>query len=98
VRRPGWFAEEEPAPGVGARPRPYAAEIEPATEDLTAALAGSFGPEPVSAAAVPEFGEEEDPLAFARGFTVGTGLVAFCALVVLAIVAWPDVLAWLGWP
>jgi hypothetical protein len=95
-----WFAEEEPAPGSGARPRPYAAEIEPATEDL-GALSFPREPEPdaVSAVAGSGLGEEEfDPLAFVRGVTVGLGLLAFCALVVLAIVAWPQVLAWLGWP
>jgi hypothetical protein len=70
-----WFAEEEPAPGSGARPRPYAAEIEPATEDLGAL---SFPPEPEPDAAVAPLpgsgGEVEfDPLAFVRGVTVGLG-------------------------
>jgi len=94
-----WFAEREPMPGAGARPRPYAAEIEPATEDLGALAFPPPEPEPVPPAPRPAaFGEVDDPLAALRGITVGLGLVALCALVVLGIVAWPQVLAWLGWP
>jgi hypothetical protein len=94
-----WFAEEEPAPGAGARPRPYAAEIEPATEDL-GALSFPREPEPdaVSALRGSGLGEVVRPVGVRAGVTVGLGLLAFCALVVLAIVAWPQVLAWLGWP
>jgi len=95
---PGWFAEREPMPGAGARPRPYAAEIEPATEDLGALSFPALEPEPVPVAARPEPGEVDDPLALVRGATFGLGLMALCALVVLVIVAWPQVLAWLGWP
>jgi hypothetical protein len=95
-----WFAEEEPAPGSGARPRPYAAEIEPATEDLGALSFPPLGEPDGQAAPVYRYvaREVDESLAFARGATIGLGLMAFCALVVLGIVAWPQVLAWLGWP
>jgi hypothetical protein len=98
IPRRDWFAEQ--APESGARPRPYAGEIEPATEDLGALAFPPLEPDPppVPAARRPELDEVDDPLAFARACTVGLGLVALCALVVLGIVAWPQVLAWLGWP
>jgi hypothetical protein len=96
----GWFAEQHPE--AGTRPRPYAGEIEPATDTFAAVPAPRHAlddPPPAPPAPRPAaFGEVDDPLAALRGITVGLGLVALCALVVLGIVAWPQVLAWLGWP
>ena len=60
-------------------------------------VVGAFPGEPGPAHPL-ALGEVDDPLALVRGATFGLGLMALCALVVLGIVAWPQVLAWLGWP
>src|SRR5690349_12298781 len=52
VRRPSWFGEPDPAPGSGARPRPFVAEIEPATAELGVVPVTPVVPEPVPSSPV----------------------------------------------